>query len=46
MGDIVLALAFDNPDEQVKCLWFIILSTLSQHDADLSLVFSLLEAGS
>lgn len=24
MGDMVLALAFDNPDEQVGCLWFII----------------------
>lgn len=24
MGDIVLALAFDNPDEQVRCIWFII----------------------
>lgn len=42
MGDIVLALAFDNPDEQVGCLRFIILSTLSRHDA----VLSLSEAGS
>lgn len=46
MGDVVLALAFDNPDEQVGCLGFIILSTLTRHDADLSLVLSLLEAGS
>lgn len=40
MGDIVLALAFDNPDEQVGCLWFIIFSNLSRHDADSSLVLS------